>query len=322
MPFQPTSDSGMNTTAPSAVAPAACSVLFDGQTAAIESVEGRPVLRVALPLLAGANSELLLAGAGEPMESDGCTLFQQGPLLAGFTVADSAWELEHAAGELYRRIFAAAGGLHLYRIWNYVPQIGALTRGLENYHRFCRGRSLAFEEKFGKAFQRRLPAASAVGAISGPLAVGFLAGRPEPRHFENPRQVPAFEYPPEYGPRPPSFSRATVVTIGQTHRTFISGTAAIRGHATVATQDLDGQLDCMLENLELIGTATGAGPKLSRAAAGQRTFKIYVRRAADLARVEAKLERELLRPGDAVSYLQADICRPDLLVEVEALLAS
>jgi enamine deaminase RidA (YjgF/YER057c/UK114 family) len=279
-------------------------------------------LRVALPVLAGANSEELLAGADEPVESDGCSLFQRGPWLAGFSVANADAELESAAGELYRRIFAATAGLHLYRIWNYVPQIGAVTRGLENYHRFCRGRSLAFEEKFGEGFQRRLPAASAVGAISGPLAVGFLAGRSEPRHFENPRQVPAFEYPPEYGPRPPSFSRATVVTLGHAHRTFISGTAAIRGHATVAMQDLDGQLDCMLENLGLVATATGAGPRLGHADNGQRTFKVYVRRAADLARVRAKLERELLRPGDGVSYLQADICRTDLLVEVEAILAS
>jgi chorismate lyase / 3-hydroxybenzoate synthase len=322
VPFQPISYTRMNATASTAVSLAACSVLFDGQTAAIESLDGRPVLRVALPLLAGANSELLLAGADEPAESGGCTLFQQGPLLAGFVVADPTWELEDAAGELYRRLFAAVGGLHLYRIWNYVPQIGAVTKGLENYHRFCRGRSLAFEEKFGKTFQRRLPAASAVGAVMGPLAIGFLAGRAEPHHFENPRQVPAFEYPPEYGPRPPSFSRATVVNLDHAQRTFISGTAAIRGHATVATQDLEGQLDCMLENLELIGAATGAGPKLGQATAGQRTFKVYVRRTPDLARVQAKLERELLRPGDAVSYLQADICRPDLLVEVEALLAS
>ncbi len=312
----------MNTTAPTAVASATCRVLFDGSFAGVESLEGRPALRVALPLLAGANSEELLAGADEPVESGGCVLFQRGPWLAGFAVASQGTELERAAGELYRRIFAATRGRHLYRIWNYVPQIGAVTHGLENYHRFCRGRSLAFEEKFGQGFQRRLPAASAVGAISGPLAVGFLAGRAEPRHFENPRQVPAFEYPPEYGPRPPSFSRATVVTQGRDRRTFISGTAAIRGHVTVATQDLDGQLDCMLENLGLIGTATGAGPRVGQSDSGQRTFKVYVRQASDLGRVRAKLERELLRPDDGVSYLQADICRTDLLVEVEAILAS
>jgi hypothetical protein len=37
--------------------------------------------------------------------------------------------------------------------------------------------------------------------------------------------------------------------------------------------------------------------------------------------VRTQLERELLRPEDVVSYLQADICRRDLLVEIEAVLA-
>jgi len=312
----------MNTLTPSAVGSAVCRVLFGGSAAGIDFADGRPGLRVALPVLAGMNFEDLLPGTDEPAEREGCTLFRRGPWLAGIAVAASGTELEAGTSEVYRRLFSVTAGLHLYRIWNYVPQIGAVARGLENYHRFCRGRSLAFEKYFGKNFQRVLPAASAVGTVAGPFAIGFLAGRAEPRHFENPRQVPAFEYPPEYGPRPPSFSRATVVTQLGAQRTFISGTAAIRGHATVAMQNLDGQLDCTLENLRLIGIATGAGPRLGLPAGSRRTFKVYVRRADDLARVQARLDRELLHPGDTVSYLQADICRNDLLVEVEGLLAS
>ena len=65
--------------------------------------------------------------------------------------------------------------------------------------------------------------------VAGPLAIGFLAGRAVPRHFENPRQVPAFEYPAQYGPRPPSFSRATAVKAGEGRWIFISGTAAVVG---------------------------------------------------------------------------------------------
>jgi len=45
--------------------------------------------------------------------------------------------------------------------------------------------------------------------------------------------------------------------------------------------------------------------------------KVYVRRPADLPLVQAELEAAL-GGGARVVYLQADICRQDLLVEIEA----
>jgi hypothetical protein len=240
--------------------------------------------------------------------------------LAGFAVAAPEADLETASGGLYRGLFEAAAGLHLYRLWTYVPRINALAGGMENYRLFCRGRSLAFEERFGAGFQRVLPASSAVGSAAGPLAVGFLAGKEVPRHFENPRQVPAWKYPAQYGPRPPSFSRATSVASGEGRRIFVSGTAAIRGHASMAG-GLDGQLSCTLDNLSLVGESAGAGPDLGGSAGWRRAFKVYLRHPADLPAAKARLDSCLLRPGDTVSYLRADICRADLLVEIEAVLS-
>lgn len=279
---------------------------------------GERSLGLALPVLAGPAEEWLLPGGEEAGDRDGYTTYRSHGRQAGFVVAESGQSLEAAASDLYRRLFAATEGLHLHRIWNYVPRINAQGDGVENYRRFCRGRSLAFERHFGADFKKHLPAASAVGAPVGPLAVAYLAGREWPRHFENPRQVPAFEYPVQYGPRPPSFARATVVGDTAGRRVYISGTAAIRGHATVAPGDLDGQLDCLVENLRLISTAAGAGADLG--AGGDRSFKVYVRRPQDCARVAERLGAELWAAGDTVCYLQADVCRAELLVEVEAVL--
>jgi enamine deaminase RidA (YjgF/YER057c/UK114 family) len=311
----------MNANTPTVLATSECRVIFGERALRPESTAGHPALRVALPVLAGSGLETVLAAA-DPAAREGFDLFEHGSLLAGFAARAPGLELEPAADELYRRLFSVTAGLHLYRIWNYVPQINAVTDGMENYQLFCRGRSLAFERKFGGAFQRVLPSASAVGMESGPLALAFLAGREEPVHFENPRQTPAFKYPPKYGPRPPSFSRATAVNSGRARQVFISGTAAIRGHASVATRDLDGQLGCTLENLDLIGQATGVGPGLGGAAAWRRSFKIFLRHAKDLAAAQSRLDRDLLRKGDAVSYMRADICRADLLVEIEATLVA
>jgi hypothetical protein len=275
-----------------------------------------------MPVLAGSGVEAVLSDAPEPGVRDGYTLYDRGALLAGFAVEAPGLEPESAARELYGRLFSVTAGLHLYRIWNYVPRINAATDGMENYRLFCRGRSVAFEERFGGAFQRSLPSASAVGMATGPLAVAFLAGRATPRHFENPRQTPAFEYPPKYGPRPPSFSRATAVKAGGERWIFISGTAAIRGHASVADRDFDGQLACTLENLDLIGRAAGVGAGLGGSAGWRRSLKIFLRNPSDLEAAQSRLGRDLVRPGDAVSYIRADICRSDLLVEIEATLVS
>jgi chorismate lyase / 3-hydroxybenzoate synthase len=312
----------MNDTKPTALATSECRAVFGGDTSGADCASGQIVLRVAMPVLAGGGAETILAGAADPVVREGFTLFEGGSWLAGFAAAAPGLEPEAAAGDLYRRMFAAASRLHLYRIWNYVPRINAVTAGMENYQRFCRGRSLAFEERFGGGFQRMLPSASAVGTTDGPLAAAFLAGKANPRHFENPCQTPAFEYPPRYGPRPPSFSRATAVETGREKQVFISGTAAIRGHASVAEGNLDGQLGCTLENLDLIGRTAGLGPGLGDPAVWRRTFKVFLRRASDLRPAESRLERDLFRPGDLVSYMQADICRSDLLVEIEATLSS
>ena len=277
-------------------------------------------LSVALPVLNGVHAEQLLEGARRPVPEKGCTVFRSGDTLAGFALARARDDLASAARELYERVFAVTRSLRLYRLWNYVPHINAVEQGLENYRHFCRGRSLAFEEQFGDGFQRQLPAASAVGTMAGPLAIAFLAGNATPRHFENPRQVPAFEYPLDYGPRPPSFSRATGVEMGSRRQIFISGTAAIRGHATVAVNDLAGQLTCTMENLQLIADAAGAGPALGGTEGWQRMFKVYIRHAADFAPVRNYLQRHVLQPDDEVVYLQADLCRGALLVEIEAVL--
>jgi chorismate lyase / 3-hydroxybenzoate synthase len=305
-----------------ALAPFECRVLFGSPESSVEMVAGSPCLRVGLPILAGAGVERLLTDASEPENHDGFTVFQRDSLRAGFAVATPGLGLEAAGRDIYERLFAAAAGLQLYRIWNYVPQINASTQGLENYRHFCRGRSLAFEGKYGAGFQRLLPAASAVGMAAGSLAVGFLAGRAMPEHFENPRQTPAFEYPAKYGPRPPSFSRATAVTTGRERRVFISGTAAIRGHDSVVAHELEGQLACTLENLALIGQVSGVGPNLGKSGGLQRAFRVFLRDPAALVLAQETLNRGLFQPGDSVSYMQADICRSELLVEIEATLVS
>jgi chorismate lyase / 3-hydroxybenzoate synthase len=276
-------------------------------------------IRIETPWLAGAAAEELFANATSAGISDGVRLYRCGTLLLGHAQESFiATELAARTERLYRRMLSLTQGRHLYRIWNYVPQINAHTGGLENYRAFCQGRSLAFEASHGGQFQPRLPAASAVGCHGATIDAVFVAGSAAPTHFENPEQVPAYHYPSEHGPRAPSFARATVARNDERTFTFISGTAAIKGHQTIAPGALESQLDCTLDNLRLVSRTAGLGDDLAAGRATWRHFKIYLRDAASLPAVQARLDRSLLQPGDIVTYLHAEICRAALKLEIEA----
>jgi chorismate lyase / 3-hydroxybenzoate synthase len=274
-----------------------------------------PTLNLALPCLAGEPCEYhhLPRSAPRLLGATGA-LWADAEKLFGLIIAplDPGADPCTTTQRLYREIFAATRDAHLYRIWNYVPRINAVPAGrMEIYRDFCRGRSLAFEEAFGADFANALPAASAVGCAGDTLAVLFAGGRAAPRHWENPAQIPAYRYPADYGPRSPGFARATTIT---DEHAYISGTAAIKGHRSVAPGNLDAQLACTLDNLRLIGEACGFGPAST---AARRSCKVYLRSAADLPRVQAALATNLLSPSDHVTYLRADICRAELDLEIE-----
>ena len=275
---------------------------------------------VGVPVLAGEGRDDLFPNAQPAGRIGAVARFSTDDWLLGGVAVPMTGKLEEAAQEVYRDVLRATAGHHLARIWNFVPAINAVTAdagGLENYRAFCRGRARAFEERHGAEFAACVPAASAVGCDSPRLTVAFAATRAAPRHVENPAQMPAYDYPADYGPRSPSFARATVVPGRGGSTVFISGTASIRGHATIAPDGLAGQLDCTLENLAGISRACGLGPHLAQGGGAARFFKVYLRRVEDHPFVAAILAERLFVPGDRVTYLRADICRQPLLVEIE-----
>ena len=284
------------------------------------SGRGAAALPVGLPVLGGDTIEEIFSSAAPAEPAGECLLYRSDDWLWGAATAraEAGGNLDEVAHNLYRAILRAARGRHLCRIWNYVPGINRPTPGFpDRYHAFCRGRSLAFEEEFGGAFTSRLPAASAVGTDRDRLSVVFAACVREPRHCENPHQTPAYEYPPEYGLRTPSFARATAVPGAQQSDVFIAGTSAIQGHVTIAPDDTPAQLACTLDNLRTISQVCRLGAALGADRSGQRHIKVYLRHADDYPAVAATLETQLLRPGDRVSFLRADICRAELNVEIE-----
>ncbi|MER5667347.1 FkbO/Hyg5 family chorismatase [Streptomyces mirabilis] len=221
------------------------------------------------------------------------------------------------------------GYTDLVRMWNLIGGITSPNEdGLETYRDFCIGRAEAFA-----AFADRFPqlsAATGIGTLSPGVDICFLAAKPgRAVHLENPRQTPAYKYPSRYGPKSPSFARATFLrdvdapgreTGQETGSLFVSGTASILGDDTVHVDDVAQQTEETLRNIEaLVG-----GDNLRRhgvAGAGYDVkdldqVKVYVRDAEHLPVVRSICESTL--PADTdISYFNVAVCRPDLLVEIE-----
>jgi len=227
--------------------------------------------------------------------------------------------LHEATAQAYREICATLDAErypHLLRIWNYLPDINRDSEGTERYRQFNSARQQALRA-CGRTVRGQVPAASALGGASdSPLVVYFIAGRTAPAFVENPRQLSAYHYPREYGTHAPTFSRATLHQ-GPSLTLFISGTASIVGHRSMHVGDIVAQTRETLTNIEAL---TAEANRVARGAhfdLGQLAFKVYVRRPADLPVIQAELG-EALGAGAQIIYLQADICRQDLLIEIEA----
>lgn len=287
-----------------------------------------PLLHSRLPPLDGAPKiELLSAGTplGRTQELGFDIVTTDGLLFGGGRFEESPDEpirqISDRAYDSLFRIVSDRGFPHILRIWNVVENINADRDGLERYRHFCIGRQDAFD-RLRPDLIDKYPAASALGSTQGGLCVYFVAAREPGQPIENPRQVSAFRYPPQYGPRSPSFSRALLKRWGDHARLFISGTASITGHETRHVGDLAAQVEQTIDNLEVLGgeASRALGRTVPLNAPGSY-LKVYVRTPGDYDAVRAILEQRL---GDAVNaiYLRADICREELLVEIEALLSA
>jgi chorismate lyase/3-hydroxybenzoate synthase len=196
---------------------------------------------------------------------------------------------------------------HVQRIWNYLADINEGAGDTERYKQFCEGRAEGMANFFADGF----PAATAIGHhASAPRLQVYLLACDEPgERVENPRQVSAWRYPRQYGRTPPSFARA--MALPAQDALAISGTAAVVGHASAHEDDLLAQLDETLVNLEALLSSANMPAGFDT----QSPLKAYVRHPTDAPLVREFLQQRLA--GVPVLVLHGDICRSELLVEID-----
>lgn len=233
----------------------------------------------------------------------------------------SEQDFRRATYDAYRELLSAVqqtGHRHLVKIWNYFSGINDGEGDEEKYRQFSIGRARAFDEH--GIFDDTVPTGTAIGSIrDSDLSVVALISKHRLRAAENPRQVSAFKYPRQYGPKSPKFSRGGCVSIDDHSLFLLSGTAAIVGHESAHPFDVTLQAGETLQNLEQLCKAVTALNEDGRELVldNDCVLRVYVRNPGDRDLVAARLQEALGGTDSNVVFLHADICRRELMVEID-----
>ncbi|WP_018140626.1 hypothetical protein [Thioalkalivibrio sp. ALJ7] len=267
-----------------------------------------------LPLVPDDYVELWTTSSESRMAKEGPVhlLESDDVLFASWTGTDHG--LKEQTEQAYRALLEACrarGFTHLVRVWNFFGDIHAEEDGLERYQAFCIGRAAALEAL--EIPLASMPAATAIGSDQRQLIIYLIATRTPAEPLENPRQVSAYHYPKRYSPKSPTFARATRLETRDGPLILLSGTASIVGHESRHPDDVTAQARETLANLQALHDAAG------RELPWPSWLRVYLRRPEDRPKVAAVLAEhyKAAHPGPIVQWVRGDICRQELLLEIE-----
>ncbi len=174
--------------------------------------------------------------------------------------------------------------------------------------------------------RRAFPASTGIGTEGRRVMMSAIALATDRKDIlavplENPRQTSAFDYAEHYSPKTPKFSRAMALTCGNYATILVSGTASITNSETRHAHDAVAQTHETLDNIGALiseeNLCRHGLPGLGTSLEGLGLVRVYIKREEDYANVRAACEKRL---GELPTiYAMADVCRPDLLVEIEGI---
>jgi enamine deaminase RidA (YjgF/YER057c/UK114 family) len=207
---------------------------------------------------------------------------------------------------------------HIVRQWNYLPDILRTTtengRLSQNYQLFN-----DIRQYYYGIYKRNTvyPSATGIGMDCGPVSIDFFALQPHDSirlvGLNNPNQSDAYHYGQQVlvgsplqeneGKKAPLFERAKYIGSNHEALVFISGTASIIGEETVGSDDVAKQTVVTIENISALTSEKGA------------YFRVYVKHPEDIPTVRKICEERY--EDTAILYVKADVCRDNLLIEIE-----
>lgn len=222
----------------------------------------------------------------------------------------------------------------IIRTWLYLGGIVEGDGDEQRYKELNRARTDFFEgTQFlanclipGRNGQAIFPASTGIGTDNRDVMMGCIALATDRTDIlatplENPRQVSAFDYAARYSPKSPKFARAMALSCGNYATILISGTASITQQETQHLGDAARQTRETLDNIAALISEENLRhhglPGLGTSLDSLALVRVYIKRQEDYEKVRAVCESRL---GELPTiYAIADVCRPDLLVEIEGM---
>ena len=238
---------------------------------------------------------------------------------AGGLYSNLAYDIDSQSSE----IFSAAGGIlqeegleagDIVRQWNYIERITDWDGDRQHYQMFNNARSVFYA---CSSWVNGYPAATGIGTDLGGVLIDFDAVRFRSPSFsvtpiDNRLQIAAHSYSEnvlkEAGAvkATPKFERAKSLDSYDGRMIYISGTAAIRGEDSLTGVGVERQYEITMENIrELVSDAD------------LEILRVYLKHIEDYDVIRMRMEREC--PGSLVSFMRSDVCRSELLIEIEGI---
>ena len=209
---------------------------------------------------------------------------------------------------------------HLVRTWFYIGGLLEEEKGMVRYDILNSIRDRFYDHIWHE--KKDYPASTGIGMAGEGIIMEGIAIIPSSdisiKRIENPLQISAYNYKTKYSPK---FCRAVFLESKYSGIMFISGTASIRKDKVMFPDDVEKQTIVTIENIkELISRKN-----LSRYGIDWKTciedikfIKVYIKEKKLFPKVKNICKSYF---GNIPQlYLKADICRKELLVEIEAIL--
>ena len=242
------------------------------------------------------------------------------------TPSETAYDRSQSAFHRMDDVLTASGFRfdQVVRTWIYLGDIVGPEGDRQRYQELNRARTYFYQNvRFGGD---HYPASTGIGTDGRDVMMSCIALASDRSDLvrlplENPRQTAANDYDGRYGQKSPKFSRAMAIVAGKVASVLVSGTASITDSETRHIDDVEGQTWETLDNIAALISEdnfrrhgqTGLGATLDDMA----LVRVYVKRQEDYAAVRKVCEARL---GELpVVYAVGDVCRPDLLVEIEGI---
>ncbi len=217
----------------------------------------------------------------------------------------------------------------IVRQWNYIGNIVSCRDGKQNYQEFNDARTHYYAKgEWGNGY----PAATGIGSTEGIIVGGIAFKKGDGKGvyaIDNPLQVAAHVYSKRVlidddqnaMKSTPKFERAKLIETAGGTCCFVSGTAAIRGEESVDAHSARLQTIKTIENIEYLVSKDnlerfGCNPYDLRCV----QLQVFIKHKEDYEAVREEVEKAY--PHVSVLYSLADVCRSELLVEIEGILIS